>query len=750
MDKEVSVPIENPRSNVRTRITSWLGSLRVGQKLLLMIGLFLVPVVVLSVIVINDRSQAINSTVREQRGLEYLKAVSPLIVSISQYRDGISAQLSGDSGLAQRRTELTEVIQQQLTALGEVDSRLGRELGVSEAYANLLSEWQNLEQSIVALRASEAVDSVSRVLNRNVLGLVRSVVSTSGLILEEQSEAYYLVAFAANDLSALIEAAGRLTAISVGVLVRKEITPEERARISSDVAVLREREEVTDRTLDFVALSSQGIAERLRAIDDEIDPALSNLYVLVFDQVLTSGAITYASTQFLQAGNAAVEGHFRLLNAALTELEQVLQVRVNSLAQNQFLLLGLVVAIVALVVLVAIAITRSITRPIEGMVQVVERVGLGDLSQEVEVQTRDELGVLAGSFNTSIVQLREFLSRQEEERQRGMRLQNNIGEFLSVAMDISSGDLTKRGRVTEDVLGNVVDAINLVIEEIAFLLKDVQNAADRVNQSAAQLSSTSAEILQNAQTQAAGATSAQSDVQNVSVSIAQLSQDALSAAQAASQTLEASQFGQAALTDTLSGMQSIRREVVNIAKGIKSLSDRSLEISEVVDTISSFASQTNLLALNAAIEAAGAGAAGSRFAVVAEEVRKLAEDSAKAAQRVSNLVKNIQGEVSGVVASVESGTNEVEQGYRIASQANERLKEIANLAQQSASFAQSMSSTAQQQVSQVQQVVNLVQDIANTAQQTETASAQGQQAAELLRRLSEQLSNSLSRFRLPA
>jgi twitching motility protein PilJ len=197
-------------------------------------------------------------------------------------------------------------------------------------------------------------------------------------------------------------------------------------------------------------------------------------------------------------------------------------------------------------------------------------------------------------------------------------------------------------------------------------------------------------------------------------------------------------------------MQNIRREVQSISKNIKTLSDRSLEISEVVDTIGSIARQTNLLALNAAIEAAGAGEAGARFAVVADQVRKLAEDSAKAAARVGLLVKGIQTEIQGVVISVEGGTKEVEQGYRIATEAGARLEEIAQLAERNAEAIRQVVQSTVAQVDRVQEVTQAVQAIYDTALQTDAESRKGREVAEQLRELSQSLTRSLSRFQLPA
>ena len=303
---------------------------------------------------------------------------------------------------------------------------------------------------------------------------------------------------------------------------------------------------------------------------------------------------------------------------------------VNTQATSGLLTLLIVFGIFTLIVVgLAAVFANRIVNPIRSLVSVSSRVGRGDLSRLADVKSNDEIGLLAKTINNTIVRLRGMVQteedRDEERRQREL-LQANIGSFLDVAMDIADGDLTKRGAVSEDVLGNVVDAINLMVEEVAYLLRDVQQATSSVNAGAREMIQVTDAVSASSDQTAREAEAARGDVQEVTSSIRQMSQSASQSATASQRALEASRQGEAAVSDTLEGMQGIRREVQAISKRIKSLGDRSLEISEIVETISQISSQTNLLALNAAIEASGAGAAGNRFAIVAGEVRKLAED----------------------------------------------------------------------------------------------------------------------------
>ncbi len=416
----------------------------------------------------------------------------------------------------------------------------------------------------------------------------------------------------------------------------------------------------------------------------------------------------------------------------------------NLIRQSVLIALGLI----ALATLLTLFFVRSITRPVAQLASVAERVGQGDLSQQANVRSNDEIGELATSFNNAIVQLREANARQAEEIERGKQLQANIGEFLNVAMDIAQGDLTKRGQVSEDALGNVVDAINFMTEELGYVLKDVQNATESVNQGASDMFGTADTIARSAEMQAVEAQKAREDVQGIRSTMRQVSEEMNLSAESANQALTASREGRQAVVKTLEGMQDIRREVQAISKRVKSLGDRSLEISEIVETISRISEQTNLLAVNAAIESSGAGQAGLRFAVVAEQVRRLAEESAYAAERVSTLIKTVQDEVQEVITGVETGTREVEEGYRVASQAGQRLEDISTIVERSAALAQRISQTTQEQVGRVEQVGQVVEQMAEISVQSQVTVSRGREAAERLQQLAGQLSDNLSRFRL--
>lgn len=457
-----------------------------------------------------------------------------------------------------------------------------------------------------------------------------------------------------------------------------------------------------------------------------------------------------------QLGQAAAEGYLRVrgyLNDLITLNDQFAKLSddaalaaYNQAVQRMWIALGVALLLSLLLV---VWITRTTSRRLGRLEQGAQSLRQGNLNSVMKVSGRDEIGALAQTFNDAVTQLRQAAQVQQQEQQRALQLQENVSRFLGVATEIAGGDLTKRGEITQDALGSVVDAVNLTVEEIALLLKNVREAADSVNSNAARMNSLTSSIAQDAQAQAQEATQVRTQTGLVSGSIRQMAERASNSAQAARQTLEVARLGREAVTQVMIGMNEVRGEIQSIAENITLLNTRSAQIESVAKTLEDFASQTNLLALNASFEAAGAGAAGRRFAVVAEEIRRLAEESAKETQRVGSLVRQVQTDIQTVVTQAQDGVREAETGYRVADTAGSRLQEIAKLAEQSAGLASQISDLAQAQVPVVEQVDAAVQKIAQAAQSVETESSQGRQTAEAVRALSISLSQNLSRFKLP-
>jgi methyl-accepting chemotaxis protein len=409
-------------------------------------------------------------------------------------------------------------------------------------------------------------------------------------------------------------------------------------------------------------------------------------------------------------------------------------------------LLAAVFVAVAITFAVASLLGSKVLKPVKQLADASERLAAGDFKATADVSSSDDFGFVAQNLNRTAEKAGKAISSQQAQES----LQRSVTDFLTIVSQIARGDLTLRGNVTNDALGNVVDSVNYMLDNFAKVLERVRKAAIDVSSSANDILVASEEMANGAMQQDQEITNTSSAVEELTVSMKQVSNNAEASAEAARRALDAAEQGNRAVRDTLEGMQRIRASVQATAKKIKSLGDRSLEISEIINVINDITEQTNLLALNAAIEAARAGEAGRGFAVVADEVRKLAEHSRNATKDIAALIKAIQAETNEAVVVMEEGTKEVEVGARLADQAGKALDAISSVVRQSAELVQEISLASKQQVRGTEGVANAMQIISNITRQTSQGARQTASTVEQMVKLSEQLNEALSQFRIAA
>lgn len=387
---------------------------------------------------------------------------------------------------------------------------------------------------------------------------------------------------------------------------------------------------------------------------------------------------------------------------------------------------------------------RGMARNIIHVADVAGQAAAGNLRARAKLDSQDEVGQMAKAFNVMLDRITTLVSTEEE---RDM-MQKRLMQFLILVSDVGRGDLTKRGEVTGDMFGNLADGFNLMIQRFSQLMRQVRESSERVNKSAGTLRENAGQMAGTAKRQAEGSIKALNEIERLMISMRQVSDIAGASSDSARQVLQATEQGRIAVQDTVQDMERIRSAVQRMAKQVKSLGDRSLEISQIVLTIREIANQTNLLALNAAIEAAGAGEAGARFAVVADEVRKLAESSTQATREVADLVKVIQGETQTAVVAMERETQAVEAGSASALRTGDVFQTISSIAERSAELAQSIASAVAEQASSTEQVGRAIKDFTGGAMATQQATNHAHETVEEMVKLSESLTASVAQFKL--
>jgi methyl-accepting chemotaxis protein len=387
---------------------------------------------------------------------------------------------------------------------------------------------------------------------------------------------------------------------------------------------------------------------------------------------------------------------------------------------------GFVIGAVLLGVFVAFFIARGISKPVSEMARAAEEIAVGDINQTIELQSRDEIGMLAASFRQLIDYMKELSGHAES---------------------IANNDLTIKvaPKSDRDTLGN---AFKTMVENLSGMIRQLTENATQLVSAATEISSSSEQMSKGAQDQAGQVNQVSTAVEEMTATILQSSKNAGEAKETSEGASNTAQTGGQVVNDTIQGMQRIAGVVRESAESISKLARSADQIGEIIGVIDDIADQTNLLALNAAIEAARAGEQGRGFAVVADEVRKLAERTGKATGEITEMIKGIQAETNDAVGSMETGIQEVDKGRELADQAGNSLTEIVNMSQRVMDMIQQIATASEEQSAAAEQISKNIEHISSVTKETASGAEQSAAAAEELSRQAEGLQAMVARFRL--
>jgi methyl-accepting chemotaxis protein len=316
-----------------------------------------------------------------------------------------------------------------------------------------------------------------------------------------------------------------------------------------------------------------------------------------------------------------------------------------------------------------------------------------------------------------------------------------IGITRAIAQ--GGGDLTKRLFVEKgsDEFVELSHNLNTFIEKMQLTVSSVKRVINRLVGSTMQLSTTADEVVQAAEGQTTRVIQSVSTVGEVSRTAGEVAGSSTEAVRIAQETAKAARGGQEEMNQTVLGMQQISHAVVQAANIITALGRSSDQIGKIVSVIEDIADQTNLLALNAAIEAARAGEQGRGFAVVADEVRKLAERTTKATKEIGDMIRQIQKDTRSAVSSMDQGTSQVSLGVALANKTGEALANIHSMINATVGMIQQIANATEEQSTVTRQIASDLEFMTQTNRQTTSGVFQSAKACHDLRLLAGDLQN---------
>ncbi|MEJ8545647.1 methyl-accepting chemotaxis protein [Brevibacillus borstelensis] len=464
-----------------------------------------------------------------------------------------------------------------------------------------------------------------------------------------------------------------------------------------------------------VAPEEQTLLESLQRLNDQFKEKAAQVEKLMgtnewedAKRVALNDAIP-VSREIRNLANLLVDNEKKLMEEeTLQNSELVEQIR------NTIELVSL--AAIAAAIIVGFWLSRHISRPIAQLTAAAERVAAGDLTVAIgRIKNRDELGKLAQAFTQMVQNLRTLVT---------------------------------------EVVSNA--------EQVAASSEQLTASAEETTQATNQIASAIQGVAHGAEVQGRSVDDSVRLISEMNLGVQRVAETASTVAEVSIETSKETERGNEMIRKVIDQMQTISAAVAQTDQVVKRLGQRSKQIDEIIQVITDISDQTNLLALNAAIEAARAGEHGKGFAVVADEVRKLAEQSKNSAEQIANLIRQIQADTSHAVSAMEQGQKEVETGRVIVEETGVGFQRIFHSVEQTSTQIQEVTAVAEEMTASSEQIKASIEEMARIAEESaansqNVASVSEEQLASMeeiaasagsLEKMAEELRTLVSRFRV--
>lgn len=663
-----------------------MNQLSFSKKMLLISIAFITPLVITSYFLVSEEMVAINFAEKELTGLEYILPVKQLIQHFPEHRGMTNAYLSGNESFKAKILAKRKQLAEDIQLIDEVDQRFGVQLGTTAQWGKIKSAWGRLEAEAFTGSAKE-IFAQHTALIAEVLDLVKLASDNSNLTLDPALDSNYIGTAIVNLLPQVVENLGQARGLSSGLAAKQAFSQNENIKLVSLISTVQKNINDLKRGMQVLEQSNSDLSNKISSQVRQTISDSENYLKFLSANILNANQINVQPSTVFSKGTETIKANFKILDTLAPELRSLLESRIDGLYSKMIILLSIIAGFTLLAIYLFSGFYQSFLVAMVKLQEMAKALASGNLAPRVQLESADELGNLAQSFNSMADQFSDVIRQLE---------------------------------ASIEVLASSTEQMSMTSHETN---KGVQHQQEQIEQVATAMTEMSATVQEVARHASETATATQSAHAMVAE-------------------------GQELAGNTKQVINTLSDEIDTAMSVVQDLVNDSDKIGDVLGVIQSIAEQTNLLALNAAIEAARAGENGRGFAVVADEVRTLASRTQESTEEINKMIDRLQAGTAKAVNVMIAGKKQSESTVEETVKGNDQLQQIATSIISIEDRATHIASASEEQAAVSEEISRNIINISGVTDQSAQSSLQISQNSEELAKLASDIQRLISRFKV--